>query len=196
MEEKCMELIVFNSQYIDKVSLFVTKLVTTSPATYMIQSVWAVLSSLVSVVASQIDPSTADRTDRIATIGKTRSHGLVAATVTLRYANRCNERDGNWGQCRDTSHVTEWARGCHERCHAIITCHGLLNTLVVDLQGLFRRQNIFFHCILLHPMTEQGSPWYHKVLTIIPSYFSKVTPIGALHAEKIADAVLCYVSTI
>ena len=42
-------------------------------------------------------------------------------------------------------------------------------------------------------MTEQGSPWYHKVLTIIPSYFSKVTPIGALHAEKIAEIILLYV---
>ena len=34
------------------------------------------------------------------------------------------------------------------------------------------------------------SPCYHTSLTVTQSYNSKVTLIGALHAEKIAEAVL------
>ena len=45
----------------------------------------------------------------------------------------------------------------------------------------------------LHPMDEQVSPYYHSFLTVTQSYDSKVTPVGALHAEKIAEATLLYV---
>ena len=34
---------------------------------------------------------------------------------------------------------------------------------------------------------------YHSFVTVTQSYHSKVTPISALHAEKIAEAVLLYV---
>ena len=44
-----------------------------------------------------------------------------------------------------------------------------------------------------HPMDQQVSPCYHSFLTVAQTYDSKVTPIGALHAEKIAEAVLLYV---
>ena len=37
---------------------------------------------------------------------------------------------------------------------------------------------------------QQWSPFCHKFLTVTPSYHSKVTPIGALHAKKIAEPVL------
>ena len=33
------------------------------------------------------------------------------------------------------------------------------------------------------------SPYYHSFLTVTRSYHIMVTPIGALHAEKIAEAV-------
>ena len=36
-------------------------------------------------------------------------------------------------------------------------------------------------------------PTPSSFLTVTQSYYSKVTPIGALHAEKIAEAVLLYV---
>ena len=42
-------------------------------------------------------------------------------------------------------------------------------------------------------MDQQGSPCCHIFLTVIPSCHSKVIPIGTLHAEKIAEAVLLYV---
>ena len=42
-------------------------------------------------------------------------------------------------------------------------------------------------------MDQQVSPSYHTFLLVTPSYHSKVTPIGVLHAEKIAEAVLLYV---
>ena len=35
------------------------------------------------------------------------------------------------------------------------------------------------------PMNQQGSPSYHSFLTVTSSYHGKVTPIGALFAEKI-----------
>ena len=38
-----------------------------------------------------------------------------------------------------------------------------------------------------------GSPCCHNLLRVTPSYHSKVTPIGALHTEQIAGAVLLYV---
>ena len=38
-----------------------------------------------------------------------------------------------------------------------------------------------------------SAPSYHTFLMVTPSYHSKVTPIGALHAEKIGEAVLLYV---
>ena len=45
----------------------------------------------------------------------------------------------------------------------------------------------------LHPMNQQMSPCYPSFLTVTESYDSKVTPIGALYAEKISEAVLLYV---
>ena len=42
-------------------------------------------------------------------------------------------------------------------------------------------------------MGQQVSPCYHGFLTVTQSYHSKMTPIGALHAEKIAQVVLLYV---
>ena len=44
-----------------------------------------------------------------------------------------------------------------------------------------------------HPMDQKVSPCYHNFLTVTQSYDSKVTPISALYAEKIAEAVLLYV---
>ena len=44
-----------------------------------------------------------------------------------------------------------------------------------------------------HPMDQQVSPCYYSCLTVSRSYHSKMTPISALHAEKIDDAVLLYV---
>ena len=45
----------------------------------------------------------------------------------------------------------------------------------------------------LHPMYQQVLPCYHSFLIVTQNYDSKMTPIGALHAEKIAQAVLLYV---
>ena len=42
-------------------------------------------------------------------------------------------------------------------------------------------------------MDQQVSPCYHSFLTVTQSFHSKVTPIGVLYAEKIAEAVLLYV---
>ena len=47
--------------------------------------------------------------------------------------------------------------------------------------------------MFLHPTDQQGLPCCHNFLTVIPSYHSKMTPIGALHAEKINETVLNYV---
>ena len=44
-----------------------------------------------------------------------------------------------------------------------------------------------------HPMNQQVSPCYQSFLTVTQSYHGKVTHIDALHAEKIAEAVLLYV---
>ena len=41
-----------------------------------------------------------------------------------------------------------------------------------------------------HPMDQEVSPCYHSFLTITQSYHSKVTPMGALHTEKIAEEVV------
>ena len=48
----------------------------------------------------------------------------------------------------------------------------------------------------LHPMDQQGSLCCNTFLTVTQSYHSKVTPIGTLPAEKIAEAVMLYVFTI
>ena len=40
---------------------------------------------------------------------------------------------------------------------------------------------------------QQGSPCCHNFLAVTQSYYSKVTPIGALHAEKIAQTVLLFI---
>ena len=45
----------------------------------------------------------------------------------------------------------------------------------------------------LHPMDQQVCPSYHTLLIVTPSYHSKVTHIGILHAQKIAESVLLYV---
>ena len=42
-------------------------------------------------------------------------------------------------------------------------------------------------------MAQQVSPFYHRFLKVREGYHSKVTPNGALHATKIAKAVLLYV---
>ena len=42
-------------------------------------------------------------------------------------------------------------------------------------------------------MDQQVSPCYHTSLIITQSFDSKVTPVGALYAEIIAEAVLLYV---
>ena len=42
-------------------------------------------------------------------------------------------------------------------------------------------------------MNPQGSPRCHNFLIVTPSYHKKMTPIGAMHAKKIAYAVLLYV---
>ena len=42
-------------------------------------------------------------------------------------------------------------------------------------------------------MDRQVSPCCPNFLTVTQSYHSKVTYVGALHAEKIAEAVLLYV---
>ena len=44
----------------------------------------------------------------------------------------------------------------------------------------------------LHPTKQGESPCCHILLTVLLSYHGKVTPIGALHAEKIAEAVFLY----
>ena len=44
-----------------------------------------------------------------------------------------------------------------------------------------------------HPMDQQGSSCCHKLLTVVLSYHSKVTPSGALNDKKIAEAVLLHV---
>ena len=49
------------------------------------------------------------------------------------------------------------------------------------------------HLFPSHPLDEQGSPRCYTFLTVTLSYHSKVTPIGTLHVEKIAKAVLVYV---
>ena len=36
-------------------------------------------------------------------------------------------------------------------------------------------------------MKQQVSPCYSNFLTVIPSYHSKVTPNGALHADQVAE---------
>ena len=41
-------------------------------------------------------------------------------------------------------------------------------------------------------MNQQVSPYYHSILTLTQKYHSKVTPIGALHAEKKAEAFLFF----
>ena len=43
-----------------------------------------------------------------------------------------------------------------------------------------------------HPTDQLVSPCYHIILTVAQTYHSKVTPIGSLTAEKIAEAVLLY----
>ena len=48
------------------------------------------------------------------------------------------------------------------------------------------------HKFRLHSMNQQGSPCCHNWLTVPPSYFSKVISIGALNADKIAEAVWLY----
>ena len=45
----------------------------------------------------------------------------------------------------------------------------------------------------LHPTAQQVSPCCHSFLKVPQYYHSKVTPIGALHAKKIAKSVLLYV---
>ena len=42
-------------------------------------------------------------------------------------------------------------------------------------------------------MDQHVSPSYHTFMMVTPSYHSNVIPIGALQAEKIAQAVLLYV---
>ena len=49
------------------------------------------------------------------------------------------------------------------------------------------------HLFPSHPMDEHGSSRCYTFLTVTLSYHSKVTPIGTLHAEKIAEAGLLYV---
>ena len=43
---------------------------------------------------------------------------------------------------------------------------------------------------MLHPIDQQGSHCCHYFLTITESYHNKVTPIGLLHADQIAEVVL------
>ena len=45
----------------------------------------------------------------------------------------------------------------------------------------------------LHQTDQQGSSCFHNFLTVTQSYHSKVNPIGALHAEKIAEAFLLFI---
>ena len=45
----------------------------------------------------------------------------------------------------------------------------------------------------LHPTDQQGFLCCHNFLIVTPSYHSKETPIGLLHAEQIFEAVLPYV---
>ena len=47
-----------------------------------------------------------------------------------------------------------------------------------------------------HPMNQHKSPYCHNILTVSPSYHSKVTPIGKLLAEKIGKAFLLCIFTI
>ena len=47
-----------------------------------------------------------------------------------------------------------------------------------------------------YQIDQQGSPCCHNFMTVTQSYNSKVTPNGDLHAEKITEATLLYVSTI
>ena len=47
--------------------------------------------------------------------------------------------------------------------------------------------------IFPHPIHQSESPCYHTFLTVTQSYDSNVTPIGTLHAEKMASAVLLHV---
>ena len=42
----------------------------------------------------------------------------------------------------------------------------------------------------LHPTDQHVLTSYLSFLTVTQSYHSKVTPIGALHAEKLYEAVL------
>ena len=44
-----------------------------------------------------------------------------------------------------------------------------------------------------HPIDQEVSPCYQSFLTVTQNYHSKDTPIGALHAEQIAETVLLYV---
>ena len=50
--------------------------------------------------------------------------------------------------------------------------------------------------MLLHPIDQHGSPCCHNFLTANQNYHRQVTPIGALDAEKVAEAVFLYVSAI
>ena len=45
----------------------------------------------------------------------------------------------------------------------------------------------------MYPINQQVSPCYHPSLTVPKSYHSKVTPVGALLTEKIAESILLYV---
>ena len=60
--------------------------------------------------------------------------------------------------------------------------NAILNTLKKKLIQLFS----------LHPIDHQVSPCYHSCLRVFSTYFSMVTPISLLHAEKIPEAVLLY----
>ena len=42
-------------------------------------------------------------------------------------------------------------------------------------------------------MNQKVSPCYHRLPTVTHKYYSKVTPIAALYAEKYAEALLLYV---
>ena len=44
-----------------------------------------------------------------------------------------------------------------------------------------------------HPIDQQVSPCHQSFQTVIQTYHSKDTHIGALHAEQIAETVLLYV---
>ena len=46
---------------------------------------------------------------------------------------------------------------------------------------------------ILSHSEQSSSAYYHNLMTVIPSHYSKQTPIGWFHAKKIAEAVLLFV---